>query len=109
MADKLGLLTSQREVWLGQQTNPESTVFHMGFCVPLPGRISGAVLEQAIRTAVRETDALQVRFVEEAGTPFQVLHTEDTWSLQEIDTSRRPIQRPRRSPGCVRTCPSPWI
>lgn len=88
MPDKLGLLASQREVWLGQQTNPESTVFHMGFYVPLSGRISGAVLEQAIRTAVLETDALQVRFVEEAGTPFQVLDSTGTWSLKEIDTSQ---------------------
>lgn len=88
MADKLGLLSSQREVWLAQQTNPESTVFHIGFYVPLSGRITGAVLEQAIRTAVLETDALQVRFVEEAGTPFQVLQALDTWSLKEIDTSQ---------------------
>lgn len=88
MADKLGLLASQREVWLGQQAGPESTVFHMGFYVPLSGRITGAELEPAIRTAVRETDALQVRFMEEAGTPFQALHASDTWSLTEIDTSQ---------------------
>ncbi|MDG5802541.1 condensation domain-containing protein [Streptomyces ossamyceticus] len=81
------LLASQREVWLGQQIDPTSSVYNLGLYVALPGDLSRSSLEAALNRALSETDALHARFVEESGTPFQVLDRSGDWSVSEVDTS----------------------
>ncbi|WP_405770066.1 condensation domain-containing protein [Streptomyces sp. NBC_01538] len=87
MSHRLPLLASQREVWLGQQIDPGSSVYNLGFYVPLSGKALRPALEGALRKALSETDALHVSFAEETGTPYQVIDWPTAWSVREIDTS----------------------
>jgi amino acid adenylation domain-containing protein/thioester reductase-like protein len=69
------LTSAQRGIWTGQQLDPLSPAYNTAEYVDIRGEIRAELLAVAIRRVVAETEALQVRFVDDgdsAGEPHQV-------------------------------------
>ncbi|MGW0602040.1 amino acid adenylation domain-containing protein, partial [Streptomyces sp. NPDC002776] len=72
------LTAAQREVWLGQQLDPEGTSYKTGSCLEIDGPLDHAVLTEALRRTLAETETLCSRFLtDEQGEPYRE-HCPDT-------------------------------
>ncbi|MFG1665914.1 amino acid adenylation domain-containing protein, partial [Streptomyces sp. Y7] len=67
-----GLTAAQREVWLGQQLDPRGTSYKTGSCLEIDGPLDHAVLTEALRHTLAETETLCSRFLtDEQGEPYR--------------------------------------
>nr|ATY72525.1 non-ribosomal peptide synthetase [Streptomyces thioluteus] len=101
------LLAAQEGIWTGQQLDLDSPAFNTGEYVEIHGPVDTAVFERALRDTVAEVEALNVRFVEDEGQPWQVTvpatdwrpHTADLTGLADpraaaLDWMARDMDRP---------------
>ncbi|GGK73121.1 non-ribosomal peptide synthetase [Mangrovihabitans endophyticus] len=65
------LSAAQREVWIAQQLRPGDALYNCAVYFVLSGALDVGRLEQAVGAAVRETEALRMRFGETDGEPWQ--------------------------------------
>ncbi|MFI8214592.1 non-ribosomal peptide synthase/polyketide synthase [Streptomyces sp. NPDC085932] len=85
------LTAAQREVWLGQQLDPAGTSYKTGSCLEIDGPLDHAVLTEALRRTLAETETLCSRFLtDERGEPYRE-HCPDTpVRLPHFDLTGRP-------------------
>jgi amino acid adenylation domain-containing protein len=83
---RLPLTAAQEGVWTGQQFDPASPAFNTAEYVEIHGPVDVALFEEAVRTAVGETDALTVRFgTDDDGRPWQELGVCPEWTVHVAD------------------------
>lgn len=66
------LTTAQRGIWYAQNLDPENPMYQIAQFVDIDGDVDAQLLGIAVRTAIAETDALNVRFAEDDDGPHQV-------------------------------------
>jgi nonribosomal peptide synthetase DhbF len=81
------LSTAQLGIWFAQALDPGSPIFNVGEYLEIFGLIDATLFEKAVRQAVAETDALQVRFIETDDGPRQYLAPDPNWVMPFIDVS----------------------
>lgn len=81
------LSTAQLGIWFAQALDPGSPIFNVGEYLEIFGPIDATLFEKAVRQAVAETDALQVRFIETDDGPRQYLAPDPNWVMPFIDVS----------------------
>ncbi|MEV6447950.1 amino acid adenylation domain-containing protein [Amycolatopsis sp. NPDC051716] len=91
--NRLPLSSAQLGSWFGQQLDPGNPVYNFAGYLQIDGEVDEAAFCAALRQAVAETDALQVRFTAESGEPEQHLVRQESWPLPVIDVSDRPDPR----------------
>nr|AAG31130.1 MxcG [Stigmatella aurantiaca Sg a15] len=84
------LSAAQHGIWLGQQFDLKSPVYNAGECIEICGPVDPALFEAAVRQAVREAEALHVRFVASEEGPQQLLGLQTDWVLHTADLSESP-------------------
>ncbi len=83
----LPLSAGQLGVWFAQQLNPSSAAYNIGEYIEIDGPIDPVLFEQALRQVIIESEALCVRFVEQADGPRQFVGTPPDWLLTYLDLS----------------------
>ncbi|MYS67783.1 non-ribosomal peptide synthetase, partial [Streptomyces sp. SID5473] len=85
-AERRPLLAAQEGIWTGHLLDPESPAYNTAEYVQIHGPVDPAVFEKALRHAVAETEALNVRFVtDETGRPWQVSAPDLRWDPHLVD------------------------
>ncbi|MFF3557956.1 amino acid adenylation domain-containing protein [Streptomyces tsukubensis] len=85
-AERRPLLAAQEGIWTGHLLDPESPAYNTAEYVHIHGPVDPAVFEKALRHAVAETEALNVRFVtDETGRPWQVSAPDLRWDPHLVD------------------------
>ncbi|WP_262844593.1 non-ribosomal peptide synthase/polyketide synthase, partial [Sphaerisporangium corydalis] len=88
---RLPLSTAQWGIWFAGQLGSSNELMNWGEYLEIHGRIDPALFESALRRAVRETDALNVRFaVDQDGDPYQVVVPDRPVPFAVVDLSGRP-------------------
>ncbi|AZQ32225.1 amino acid adenylation domain-containing protein [Streptomyces cyaneochromogenes] len=59
---------AQLGIWVAQQLQPDSPLYNCGAYVEIDGPVDTSILQEAVRRAVDETEALRSYFVEETDT-----------------------------------------
>nr|QEO75073.1 condensation domain-containing protein [uncultured bacterium] len=83
------LTDAQLGVWLAQQLAPDSPLYNCGVHFVLDGTVSPSSLTKAVAQAVEDTEALRVRFVEDADGVRQV-PLDSVPRLRFVDLSDQP-------------------
>ncbi|MFF4011887.1 amino acid adenylation domain-containing protein, partial [Streptomyces sp. NPDC001717] len=83
---RLPLSAAQYDIWLAQRIGAPSPVYNSGEFVVIDGPLDRPLFETALRQAVAEAEGLNVRIVEDAHGPHQVV-TRPEWSLTVLDLS----------------------
>ncbi|PZD95722.1 non-ribosomal peptide synthetase [Paenibacillus sambharensis] len=81
------LTGAQAGIWFAQQLDPANPIFNAGEYVEIEGAVDPGRFEAALRQAVRETEALHLRFGEDADGPWQTLESAADWPLHKLDVS----------------------
>ena len=81
------LTIAQRSIWFAQALDPSSPLYNIGEYLDIDGRIDVTLFEAALRSVVRRTDSLHLRFIEVDGEPRQYREAESDWTLAVIDVS----------------------
>lgn len=80
------LLTAQEGIWAGHHLDPDSPAYNTAEYVHIHGPVDPTAFEQALRHAVAETEALNVRFVtDESGRPWQLGVPDIAWEPHIVD------------------------
>jgi NRPS condensation-like uncharacterized protein len=82
---RLPLSTAQQGVWVAQRLDPQNPRYNCGGYLEIQGELDVAVLAEAVRRAVAETEALRVRFVEAEDGVWQVPDAAIEGELELID------------------------
>ncbi|MGW2378204.1 amino acid adenylation domain-containing protein, partial [Kitasatospora sp. NPDC001683] len=90
----LSLSAAQQRVWYAQKLDPASTLYNISGYVELRGALDRDLFERALRHSVDSAEALHVRFVEEGGTPRQIVRSARDWPLlvHDLSAERNPLQ-----------------
>ncbi|WP_269045186.1 non-ribosomal peptide synthetase [Paenarthrobacter sp. Z7-10] len=72
------LTSAQRGIWYAQQLAPKNLMYQIAQYVDIRGAVDTEVLGRAVRGAVAETDALNVRFDADGNGPYQLTATSRT-------------------------------
>ncbi|WP_407160403.1 amino acid adenylation domain-containing protein [Bradyrhizobium sp. STM 3557] len=65
----------------------DDPAFNIGQCVEIDGAVDRRVFEQAVRLAVKDADALHLRFIDTESGPRQYYDLDEHWPLPFIDLS----------------------
>ncbi|MPZ86334.1 MAG: amino acid adenylation domain-containing protein [Actinophytocola sp.] len=85
------LTAAQAGIWTGQQLERDNPAFNIAEYVEIHGPVDTYLFVAAVRRAVGETDALNVRFVEtEDGGAVQVLDPRPDWPFPVLDLRAEP-------------------
>lgn len=74
---RLPLSFAQNEVWIAHQLDSTNPRYNCGGYVEIQGRIDGALLAEAVRRVVEESESLRVRFVTDDDGPWQLVTQTD--------------------------------
>ncbi|EGO63957.1 non-ribosomal peptide synthetase [Acetonema longum] len=78
---------AQSGIWFAQQLEPENPIYNAGEYIEIKGRLDRINFELALRQALKEAEALHVRFgVNEQG-PWQVIRPVSAFPLHFMDVS----------------------
>ncbi|MEN1888119.1 condensation domain-containing protein [Streptomyces mirabilis] len=88
--DTLPLSAAQRGIWFGCQLDPGGRRYRIAEYFDIRGPVDPVVFDAAWRQVVGETEALRVRFIEEADGPRQYVGPVETAAVELVDVSRRP-------------------
>nr|AEG64696.1 LpmB [Streptomyces viridochromogenes] len=87
---------AQLGIWVAQQLQPDSPLYNCGSYVEIDGPIDTGILQEAVRRAVDETEALRSSFVEEtdpdSGDPtlWQIVGPAEPEPLELLDLRAAP-------------------
>src|SRR5438309_599572 len=84
---RLQLTAAQHEIWMAQELDPQSAVYHVGEYLELDGPIDPLVVEHATRRVVEEAEAIRARFVEVDGNVYQYIEDYRDWEFPIVDFS----------------------
>ncbi|OWA20943.1 non-ribosomal peptide synthetase [Streptomyces sp. CS057] len=84
---RLSLTAGQRGIWYALQGDPANPVFSAAEHVDIDGPVDAELFEAALRQVVAETEALRVRFAEDAEGPYQVVLDGVDWPFPVLDVS----------------------
>jgi amino acid adenylation domain-containing protein len=88
---RLALTAAQEGIWTGQEFDPDSPAFNTAEYVTIHGPVDTALFEQAVRTAVGETDVLSARFGEDDdGRAWQETGDCPAWTMHVLDVADEP-------------------
>jgi hypothetical protein len=87
---RLSLLCAQKQLYVGQQLDPESRAFNAGGYAIIKGPLDVPAFQQAAAACIAETEALRLRFFSGAEGPYQVLGPLLSAALRVIDKSADP-------------------
>lgn len=91
MAEQIPLTAAQAGIWTGQQLERENPAFNIAEYVEIRGQLDTYLFEAAVRQALGETEALNVRFVEtEDGGAVQIPHPRRDWPFPVVDLRAEP-------------------
>jgi amino acid adenylation domain-containing protein len=82
---RLPVSAAQHGVWVAQRLDPQNPRYNCGGYLEILGELDVGRLATAVRRAVAETEALRVRFVEDAGGVWQVLEAAIEGAVEIID------------------------
>ncbi|MEU9206051.1 amino acid adenylation domain-containing protein, partial [Streptomyces sp. NPDC048332] len=74
-------------IWVAQQLAPDSPLYNCATCFRIDGRIDHALLAEAVRRTVAETDALRARFDDDGDEPHQIIEPAGEVPVQFVDVS----------------------
>jgi len=103
MVEWLPLSAAQQEIWLGQAGERIRLRYKVGQYVEIAGAVDPARLEAAVRRAVAENDAVQLRFDEDGRGLRQAVVPRADWPFPVVDLAggpdpvRRAEEQMRRS------------
>ncbi|WP_277743985.1 amino acid adenylation domain-containing protein [Streptomyces sp. LX-29] len=83
------LLAAMEGLWSGQQLDLDSPAYNTAEYVLIHGPVDIALFEQAIRQAVAESEALNIRFVVEDGRPSYLATPVTDWAVHHADLTDR--------------------
>ena len=87
---RLPLMSGQRQLWVGQQLDPESRAFNTGGFAIIKGPLNVAMFQQAAAACIAETEGLRLRFLSDIRGPYQELGPQAGAALKFIDQSNEP-------------------
>ncbi len=67
------LTAAQRGIWYGQNLDPDNPMYQIAQFVDIHGELNAGLLGKAVRDAITQTDALNVRFSEDDDGPHQIV------------------------------------
>ncbi|WP_255988144.1 amino acid adenylation domain-containing protein [Chitinolyticbacter albus] len=79
----LELTAAQYGIWLGQRLDPANPAYWTAEVIELNGAMNQVAFEQAVRTAVAETDALWMRYREADGVVMQAPALQRDWAFSQ--------------------------
>ena len=83
-SEPLQLSFTQQRLWFLDQLEPGSTVYNMWAACTLRGPLDVEVFGRALDEIVRRHEVLRVRFVDDGGTPTQVVSEPDGVRLERL-------------------------
>ncbi|MEG8184664.1 hypothetical protein GZH49_40255, partial [Nocardia terpenica] len=81
--------SAQREIWLAQQLDPESSVYNIAQYVEIHGPVNEFRMQQAVQRVVQEAQTLRASFIEVDGEIYQRIDPMSDWKLPVLDFSER--------------------
>ncbi|MDS0527391.1 amino acid adenylation domain-containing protein [Clostridium sp. SHJSY1] len=78
---------SQSGIWFAQQLEPENPIYNTGEYIEINGFLDEKYFELALRKAVKETEALHVKFGVNEDGPWQIIQPSSNFTLHFIDVS----------------------
>ncbi|WP_198357610.1 non-ribosomal peptide synthetase [Streptomyces fildesensis] len=87
------LLTAQEGIWTGHQLDAESPAYNTAEYVQIHGPVDVAAFDKALHHVVGEVEALNVRFVEVDGRPWEIAVPAVDWRLHTADLTAEPDPR----------------
>ncbi|MDF9816895.1 amino acid adenylation domain-containing protein [Streptomyces sp. SPB162] len=91
--DRRALLTGQEGIWTGHQLDAESPAYNTAEYVQIHGPVDVAAFDKALHHAVGEVEALNVRFTEVDGRPWEIAVPAVDWRLHTADLTAEPDPR----------------
>ena len=82
------LSIAQKEVWIGQALEPDSTFYNLSRYIEIFGTIEPATFNKALTHAIRETDSLRLNFKDTEFGPQQYFCSFTEIAIPFIDFSR---------------------
>ncbi|MCX4775391.1 non-ribosomal peptide synthetase [Streptomyces sp. NBC_01264] len=86
----LPLTTPQNGVWFAQQLDPTRIDYTIGEYLEIRGAVDPALLSEAVRTVVAQTETLCVRFAEVDGVVHQIPAGPPPLRMDTVDVSAHP-------------------
>ncbi|MCZ4119465.1 amino acid adenylation domain-containing protein [Streptomyces sp. H39-S7] len=87
------LLTGQEGIWTGHQLDGESPAYNTAEYVQIHGPVDVAAFDKALHHVVGEVEALNVRFTEVDGRPWEIAVPAVDWRLHTADLTAEPDPR----------------
>ena len=84
---RLPLAAAQLGVWFAQKIDPSNPIYNIGQSIEIHGPVDPSLFKAAVTQAVADTEALQVRFIEEIDGPCQVIGPPSEISIPLVDVS----------------------
>jgi len=84
---RMPLLNAQRQLWMGQQLDPESRAFNTGGFAIIKGPLDVKVFQEASAACIGETEAFRLRFFSDDDGPYQIVCPQAGPMLEFIDKS----------------------
>lgn len=81
---RLALTSAQYGIWLGQQLDAASPAYWTAEAVELSGPLDAVLFEAALRQAVRECDALHMRFANDGDALWQTPDPQEDWPFARL-------------------------
>lgn len=88
--DRRALLSAQEGIWTGHQLDVDSPAYNTAEYVQIHGPVDVAAFDKALRHVVGEVEALNVRFVEVDGRPWQIAVPAVDWRMHTADLTAEP-------------------
>jgi hypothetical protein len=76
---------AQQRLWLLKQLNPDSAFYNLPVAHQIDGPLDASLLEKSVNEIVRRHETLRTTFVDEGGTPMQVIAPRLTLPLPIVD------------------------
>ncbi|MEU4924402.1 amino acid adenylation domain-containing protein, partial [Streptomyces parvus] len=89
------LMAAQLGIWTAQHLHPDNPIYNVGEYMEINGELDVDLFERALRSAVREAEAVHTRFVGEGEAVRQHVRVSDDWPFHRIDLSGEPDPRAR--------------
>ncbi|OUS31223.1 hypothetical protein A9Q99_04290 [Gammaproteobacteria bacterium 45_16_T64] len=77
----------QQRLWLLDQLNPGDVTYNMPTALRIKGFIDPNILDQAFQAIVARHEVLRTHFEEKDGEPYQVIRSDNAWTLDRLDVS----------------------
>lgn len=81
------LSAAQKGIWLGQQLNPNSSLYNTAECMEISGDLDLVLFERSLRQMVTEAETLNLQFGIAGNEPIQYVEPNLIWTIQHLDLS----------------------